>query len=88
MATARFVRSGKMQTLILPKEFHFTCSELEILRKADDTILREKQNPMVRAFEILASLPDDVEIRPRLTDQVQVQPKAVIPKKSRNKHRR
>ncbi len=57
MAIARIVQSGKNQTLVLPEEFHFTCSAVEIFRRGDEIVLREKQNPMVRAFEIFGEPP-------------------------------
>jgi len=33
--------------------------EVEILRRGDEIVLREKRKGLARAFEILASLPDD-----------------------------
>ena len=34
-------------------------TEVEIFRRGDEIVLREKAEGLVRAFEILAELPDD-----------------------------
>jgi antitoxin VapB len=60
MATARVFRSGNSQAVRLPKEFQVRSKELEIFRRGDEIVLREKEKGLARAFEILANLPDDV----------------------------
>lgn len=57
MATARIFKSGNSQALRLPKEFRFASDEVEILRRGDEVVLREKPKGMARAFELIASLP-------------------------------
>jgi antitoxin VapB len=59
MATARVFRSGNSQVVRLPKEFQVKSKELEIFRRGDEIVLREKGKGLARAFEILANLPDD-----------------------------
>ena len=59
MATARVFRSGNSQAVRLPKEFQFKGKEVEIFRRGDEIVLREKGKGLERAFEILANLPDD-----------------------------
>jgi antitoxin VapB len=59
MATARVFRSGNSQAVRLPKEFRFKGKEVEIFRRGDEIVLREKGKGLERAFEILANLPDD-----------------------------
>jgi antitoxin VapB len=59
MAT-RVFRSGNSQAVRLPKEFRFKGKEVEIFRRGDEIVLREKRKGLERAFEILANLPDDV----------------------------
>jgi antitoxin VapB len=59
MATARVFRSGNSQAVRLPKEFRLNCKEVEIFRRGDEIVLREKAEDLVRAFEVLAGLPDD-----------------------------
>ncbi len=59
MAIARVFQSGNSQAVRLPKEFRVASDELEISRRGDEIILREKAKGLARAFEILAELPDD-----------------------------
>ncbi len=60
MATAWVFPSGNSQAVRLPKEFQVRSKEVEIFRRGDEIVLREKGKGLARAFEILASLPDDV----------------------------
>ena len=59
MAIARVFRSGNSQAVRLPKEFRLNSKEVEIFRRGHEIVLREKGKGLARAFEILASLPDD-----------------------------
>ena len=60
MTTARVFKSGNSQAVRLPKQFRFQGEEVEIFRRGDEVVLREKGSGMARAFELLASLPEDV----------------------------
>ena len=60
MATARVFRSGNSQAVRLPKEFRFGADEVEIFRRGDEVILREKPAGMERIFDLIASLPEDM----------------------------
>jgi antitoxin VapB len=60
MATAKVFQSGNSQALRLPKQFRFSGTEVEIFRRGDEIVLREKKRTMARAFELLAELPDDI----------------------------
>lgn len=60
MTTARVFRSGNSQAVRLPKQFRFESQEVEIFRRGDEVVLREKPRGMARAFELLAALPDDI----------------------------
>jgi antitoxin VapB len=60
MATARVFRSGNSQAVRLPKQFRLTSKEVEIIRRGDELVLREKKQGLTRVFEILAGLPDDM----------------------------
>jgi len=62
MGTARVFRSGNSQAVRLPKQFRLKSKEVEIFRRGDEIVLREKNGNMVRAFDLLASLPDDLVI--------------------------
>jgi len=68
---ARVFRSGNSQAVRLPKQFRFKSKEVEIFRRGDEIVLREKKGSMVRAFDLLAGLPDDFEIPGRNQDKPQ-----------------
>jgi len=59
MAIARVFKSGNSQAVRLPKEFRLAASEVEIFRRGDDLVLREKPRSLARAFALLAELPED-----------------------------
>lgn len=59
MATARVFRSGNSQAVRLPKSFRLRGPEVEIFRRGEEIVLREKGRGIARAFEILSELPED-----------------------------
>ena len=65
MDTARVFRSGNTQAVRLPKQFRLKSKEVEVFRRGDEIVLREKNGTMVRAFDLLAGLPEDLVISGR-----------------------
>ncbi len=59
MTTARVFRSGNSQAVRLPKKFRVTASEVEIVRRGDEIVLKEKAKGMATAFHLLAEMPVD-----------------------------
>ena len=59
MAKARVFKSGNSQAVRLPKQFRLNSAEVEIFRRGDEIVLREKPRGMARAFDLLEGLPDD-----------------------------
>jgi antitoxin VapB len=59
MATARVFKSGNSQAVRLPKAFRFHSNAVEILRRGDEVVLRERAGGMRRAFDLLATMPED-----------------------------
>lgn len=59
MTTARIFKSGNSQAVRLPKQFQFRGKQVEIFRRGDEVVLREKGGGLERAFWLLASLPED-----------------------------
>ena len=57
---ARVFRSGNSQAVRLPKQFRLKSKEVEIFRRGEEIVLREKAGTMERAFDLLAGLPDDL----------------------------
>jgi antitoxin VapB len=60
MALAKVFQSGNSQAVRLPKEFRLAGREVEIFRRGDEIVLREKQEGMLRALELIRALPEDV----------------------------
>ena len=73
MAIAKVFRSGNSQAVRLPKEFRVSGEEVEIFRRGDEIVLREKPRTLVRAFELLCALPQDV-VEDRSDDPPQSRP--------------
>jgi len=63
--TARVFRSGNSHAARLPKQYRFNSEEVEIFRRGDEIILREKDGTTVRAFDLLADLPERNKDRPQ-----------------------
>ena len=67
MATARVFKSGNSQAVRLPKKFRVNSKELEISRRGDEIVLREKSKGLERVLEILADMPDTIQSVPAAT---------------------
>lgn len=63
MSTARIFKSGNSQAVRLPKEFRFRTKEVEIFRRGEELVLREKKLSAGRklddAFRNLPPMPED-----------------------------
>jgi antitoxin VapB len=66
MATARVFQSGNSQAVRLPREFRVSGKELEIFRRGDEIVLREKPATQSSAeiFKALSRLADFMEEAP------------------------
>jgi antitoxin VapB len=71
MAIARVFKSGNSQAVRLPKKFRVKSSEVEIFRRGDEIVLREKAGGMVRVLDLLADLPADMFPKKRKDPQPQ-----------------
>jgi antitoxin VapB len=71
MDTAKVFRSGNSQAVRLPKRFRLKSKEVDIFRRGKEIVLRERDGDMVRAFELLASLPEDIALAKRKKDPPQ-----------------
>jgi len=69
--TAKLFRNGRSQAVRLPKQFRLKSKDVEIFRRGDEIVLRELKGNMVRAFDLLAGLPDDFKIPGRGKDRPQ-----------------
>lgn len=59
MKHAKIFKSGNSQAVRLPKEFQFQNKEVEIFKRGNDVILREKPKNLKHAFELLSDMPTD-----------------------------
>lgn len=71
MGRAKVFRSRNSQAVRLPKEFRLKSKEVEIFRRGNEIVLRERVGDMKRAFDLLASLADDFSISDREKDHPQ-----------------
>jgi antitoxin VapB len=71
MATAKVFKSGNSQAVRLPKQFRLKSKEVEISRRGDEIVLRERSGTMVQAFDLLAALPEDLTLEGRAKDKPQ-----------------
>ncbi len=53
---AKVFKSGNSQAVRLPKEFRFDVSEVEIFKRGDEVVLKQKPANIAKAFTILAQL--------------------------------
>ena len=51
--------TGRSRAVRLPKKFRFEGIEVEISRRGDEVILREKPVTIDRLFKVLAQMPND-----------------------------
>ena len=71
MSTAKVFRSGNSQAVRLPKQFRLKSKEVEIFRRGDELVLRERPENLAKAFDLLAGLPEDFDIPGRENDAPQ-----------------
>jgi len=71
MTTAKVFMNGRSQAVRLPKEFRFEGTEVEIFRRGDDVILREKPVTVDRLFKVLAQMPNDFYAEERVDEPPQ-----------------
>lgn len=71
MASAKVFKSGNSQAVRLPKQFRVKSKELDIERRGDELVLREKRLVMRDALEILDSLPKGLGLKTRRDNKPQ-----------------
>ena len=60
MVMAKVFQSGNSQAVRLPKQFRLEASEVEIFRRGDEIILRERPRGMAQAFALITELPEEM----------------------------
>ena len=69
MATARLFKSGNSQAVRLPREFRMKGPDVEIFRRGDEVVLREKQKGLTELLDLFAQLPPEIDEREDLPPQ-------------------
>ena len=59
MAITRVFQSGNSQAVRIPKKFRLRSRQVEILRRGNDLVLRERAGTLARAFDLLSGLSKD-----------------------------
>jgi len=59
MATTKVFRSGNSQAVRIPKKFRLRAGQVEISRRGDEIVLRERPKTLALAFDLLAGLSGD-----------------------------
>lgn len=59
MAITKVFQSGNSQAVRIPKRFRLRSSQVEILRRGDEIVLRERPKSLALAFNLLAGLSRD-----------------------------
>ena len=59
MDTAKIFKSGNSQAVRLPKAYQFNVSEVQILRRGEEIILKQRPQNLAKAYELLADMSDD-----------------------------
>lgn len=65
MATARVFKSGNSQAVRLPKKFRVKGPEVDIFRRGDEIVLRERNRGMLHVLDLIAEMPADMFPRRR-----------------------
>lgn len=69
MTKARVFRSGNSQAVRLPKAFRFDSKEVEIFRRGNEVVLREKRASLAEMLDELPAWPADFELPAELPQQ-------------------
>lgn len=59
MPITKVFRSGNSQAVRIPKQFRFRSQQVEITKRGNEIVLRERSANLSAAFELLAGLSPD-----------------------------
>ena len=59
MAITKVFRSGNSQAVRIPKRFRFRSQRVEITKRGNEIVLRERPADLAAAFDLLTSLSPD-----------------------------
>ncbi len=59
MAITKVFQSGNSQAVRIPKRFRLRSAQVEIMRRGDEIVIRERPKNLAPAFRLLAGLSPD-----------------------------
>ena len=59
MTFTKVFKSGNSQAIRIPKEFRFNTDEVEIIKKNNVLLIREKPKNLAHAFTLMTQMPRD-----------------------------
>ena len=59
MVFAKVFRSGNSQAVRIPKQFHINSDQVEIIKKNNVLILRERPHCLKQVFDLIVKMPKD-----------------------------
>lgn len=71
MVYTKVFKSGNSQAVRIPKQFHLNSDMVEIVKRNNELILREKPKNLKKAFQLLVKMPDDFFSKGRNDDEPQ-----------------
>ncbi len=71
MVYAKVFQSGNSQAVRIPKQFHINSDRVEIIKKNNELILREKPQNLKKAFQLMTQMPEDFFQEGRKDDKPQ-----------------
>lgn len=71
MVYTKVFKSGNSQAVRIPKKYHINSDRVEIIKRDNELILREKPQNLKMAFKLMIQMPEDFFAEGRVDDKPQ-----------------
>ncbi|WP_367606790.1 antitoxin [Legionella sp. W05-934-2] len=71
MVYTKVFKSGNSQAVRIPKKYHINSDRVEIIKRDNELILREKPQNLKMAFKLMTQMPEDFFAEGRVDDKPQ-----------------
>lgn len=71
MVYTKVFKSGNSQAVRIPKKYHINSDRVEIIKRNNELILREKPQNLKKAFQLMTQMPEDYFAEGRVDDKPQ-----------------
>lgn len=71
MVDTRVFKSGNSQAVRIPKKYHINSERVEIFKRNNELIIREKPENLKQAFQLMTQMPEDFFAKGRVDDKPQ-----------------